>query len=52
MLQIILTLWWAGGKCLTRYIPGQDYFPLSDVPFENYCYFMEQLRQAILESEV
>ena len=34
-----------------RYIPGQDYFPLSDVPFENYRYFMEQLRQAILETE-
>ena len=34
-----------------RFIPGQDYFPLGDISFENYKYFMEALRQAVLESE-
>ena len=35
-----------------RYIPGPDYFPLSDVTYENYQYFSEQLRQTVLKSDV
>jgi hypothetical protein len=31
-----------------RYIPGPDHFVLSDVPFENYHYFMNRLREVVL----
>ncbi len=33
---------------LGRFIPGPDHFVLSDVDFEGYRYFMEQLRQVVL----
>ncbi len=33
---------------LGRFIPGPDHFVLSDVSFEGYRYFMEQLREAVL----
>jgi len=31
-----------------RYIPGPDHFVLSDVSFDSYRYFMEQLRAVVL----
>ncbi len=31
-----------------RYIPGPDHFPLSNISFEQYRYFMERLRQVVL----
>ncbi|NCO35756.1 MAG: hypothetical protein AUJ92_11515 [Armatimonadetes bacterium CG2_30_59_28] len=31
-----------------RYVPGLDHFVLSDVPFENYRYFMERLREVVM----
>jgi uroporphyrinogen decarboxylase len=35
---------------LGRFIPGPDHFVLSDVTFENYRYFMEELREVVLTS--
>jgi uroporphyrinogen decarboxylase len=35
---------------LTRYIPGPDHFVLSDVSWDNYCYFFERLRQVVLST--
>jgi hypothetical protein len=35
-----------------RFIPGPDHFVLSDVTFENYRYFMERLREAVLTTPV
>jgi hypothetical protein len=37
---------------LGRFIPGPDHFVLSDVTWENYRYFMEQLREAVLTTKV
>jgi uroporphyrinogen decarboxylase len=34
-----------------RFIPGPDHFVLSDVSFEGYRYFMEQLREVCLTTE-
>ena len=34
-----------------RYIPGPDHFVLSDVSWENYRYFMEQLREVVLTTK-
>ncbi|MCD4824825.1 MAG: hypothetical protein K8S55_09460 [Phycisphaerae bacterium] len=31
-----------------RYIPGPDHFVLSDVTWKNYRYFMEQLREVVM----
>ncbi|MBN1351052.1 hypothetical protein JXJ21_16645 [candidate division KSB1 bacterium] len=31
-----------------RYIPGPDHFVLSNVSWENYRYFMEQLREVVM----
>lgn len=33
---------------LGRFIPGPDHFVLSNVTWENYRYFMEQLREAVM----
>jgi uroporphyrinogen decarboxylase len=33
---------------LGRYIPGPDHFVLSDASWENYRYFMEQMRQVVV----
>lgn len=35
---------------LGRFIPGPDHFVLSDVSFESYRYFMEQLREVVLST--
>ena len=32
-----------------RFIPGPDHFVLSNVPFANYKYFMENLRKVIVK---
>lgn len=37
---------------LGRFIPGPDHFVLSDVTWENYRYFMEQLREAVMTTKV
>ena len=34
-----------------RYIPGPDHFVLSDVRWENYRYFMEQLREVVMTTQ-
>ena len=31
-----------------RFIAGPDHFVVSDVSFEDYGYFMEQLREVVL----
>ena len=36
---------------LGRFIPGPDHFVLSDVPWNNYKYFMERLRDIVLTTE-
>ena len=33
---------------LGRFIPGPDHFVLSSVPWENYRYFMERLREVVM----
>ncbi len=35
---------------LGRFIPGPDHFVLSDVSCANYCYFMERLREVVMET--
>lgn len=35
-----------------RVIPGPDHFVLNDVPFENYKYFMNSLKQVIMDTSV
>ena len=35
---------------LGRMIPGPDHFVLSNVSFENYRYFMERLREVVMET--
>lgn len=34
-----------------RFIPGPDHFVLSDVPFGNYRYFMESLREVVMTTK-
>lgn len=34
-----------------RYIPGPDHFVLSDVSWDNYRYFMEQLREVVMTTK-
>ena len=33
-------------------IPGPDHFPLSNVSWEHYRYFMERLREVVMETPV
>jgi len=34
-----------------RFIPGPDHFVLSDVNWDNYRYFMEQLREIVMTTK-
>ena len=34
-----------------RYIPGPDHGVLTDVPWKNYKYFMERLKEIVVNKE-
>ena len=34
-----------------RFIPGPDHFPLQAASFENYRYFMEQMRKVVMSTQ-